>query len=132
MSAVSEWARTNQRQRNRESYKWYKDRGICPQCKKMYCRPGKVYCDECGKKRRKATAARDNSAYCKERREKLKAQGLCVSCGKLAVKGRVLCAACARRNAEAQQVRKMKKRLAREIDHEINNLKELMGGSAAR
>ena len=114
MAAVSEQAKANARERCRESYEWYKARGIGPQCKKMWCKPGRVYCDECGKKRLEVTMKRDNSAYCRERRERLKAQGLCVSCGKPAVENRVLCAACARRNSEAQQVRKMRKRLARE------------------
>lgn len=60
-----------------------------------------------------------NARKCKERRERLKEQGLCVRCARPAVEGRVLCAECARKNPEAQQVRKMKKRIARENAKEV-------------
>jgi len=117
MPAKSEYAKANDRKANRELYHWYKSRGICPKCKKMPGVPGGVYCEDCLAVKREASKrflGEYNAGKCRERRERLKAAGLCVSCGKPAVKDRVLCAACARRNAEAQQVRKMKKRLERE------------------
>ena len=123
MAAVSDYARTKERLRNRENYRWYKEHGICPKCKKEYAAPGRVFCEKC-LKIKAADAMKYGSEYnamkCKERRERLKAKGLCVSCGKPAVEGKVLCVNCARRNAEAQQVRKMKKRISRKKEKEIS------------
>lgn len=114
---VSREARDRQNAHSRELYQWYKAHGICPKCKTEWAAPGRVFCLDCLKKKR-AEIMKNGSDYnmqkCRERREKLKAQGLCVSCGKKAVEGRVLCQVCARRNNEAQQVRYIKKRLHRE------------------
>lgn len=121
MPAKSEEAKANVRRQNRENYAWYKSKGICPKCRKEWASPERVFCAKCLKKKCADTmkhGSEHNAQKCKERRERLKAQGLCVSCGKPAVKGRSLCAACARRNSEAQQVRKMKKRLQREAEAE--------------
>jgi len=118
MPAVSEYAKEKHRQQGREDYAWYKAGGMCPKCKKRYGAPGHVYCEKClAVKRREQEKFRGayNAAHCKERRERLKALGLCVRCGKPAVKDRVLCVSCARKNSEAQQVRKMKKRLEKEL-----------------
>lgn len=117
MAAVSEYARERQRAANRELYHAYTSRGICPRCKTEWGAAGHVYCTACLKVHREYNDRYDSEykkQKCRERRERLKAQGLCVSCGKKAVEGRVLCAKCARRNSEAQQVRKMRKRLQKE------------------
>lgn len=121
MAAKSEYARAHERQQNRDIYNWYKSRGICPRCKVKHGAPGGVYCEDCLAVKRKEMQkyfGDYNAGKCKERRERLKAEGLCVCCGKPAVKDRVLCASCARKNSEAQQVRKMKKRLEREAQEE--------------
>ena len=117
MSAKSEYAKAHERKRNREIYAWYKSKGICPKCKTEWAAPGRVFCEACLKRKTAETmkyGGEYNARKCKERRERLKEKGLCVRCGKPAVKDRVLCASCARKNSEAQQVRKMKKRLERE------------------
>ena len=124
MPAISPKAKANQRKRSRESYAWYKSKGICPRCKTAWCDAGKVYCPDCAKKNYDALKRLgSNSQRCKDRRERLKAQGLCVNCGNPAVKGRVLCSICARKNSEAQQVRKMKQRIEREAQKVRENAK---------
>ena len=117
MAAVSEYARKRERERNREIYAWYKEHGICPRCKRTWAAPGRVCCEECLKEKRIETmkfGGEYNARKCKERRERLKAQGLCVRCAKKAEPGKVLCTKCARKNLEAQQVRLMRRRIARE------------------
>ena len=111
--------RRKQNKRNREQYEWYKAQGICPSCKTRYADPGHVNCEECNAKRRKRfwdnTTPKTNAERCKERREALKARGMCISCGKAkAVEGHVLCMICARKFAEGQQARKIKRRLQKE------------------
>lgn len=122
MAAISEMAKENQRNRNKENYRWYKAGGICPKCKKAWAAPGRVFCEPCLKQKKAETmkfGGEYNARKCKERRERLKEQGLCVRCARPAVEGKVLCAECARKNAEAQQVRKMKKRIERENAKEV-------------
>ena len=41
--------------------------------------------------------------YMRERRMRLKEQGLCVQCGRMAVKGKTLCEACNTKQLEAQR-----------------------------
>ena len=126
MSAVSEQAKENGRKKCRDAYYWYKSHGICPKCKTEWSAPGKVYCEKCLRDRL-STVMRYGREYnnqkCKEFRERMKAQGLCQWCGNKAVEGRVLCAACAKKNSEAQQVRKMRRRLAKEAEKERENAK---------
>lgn len=122
MAAVSEYARKKQRQDNRDIYNWYKERNICPKCKKTWAAAGHVYCENCLKRKAaewKKYSGEYNARKCKERRDALKAKGLCVVCAKPAVPGRVLCKTCARKNLESQQVRKMKQRIARENANEL-------------
>ncbi len=120
MAAVSKEAQERERQANRELYLWYKERGICTKCKKRYAAPGHVTCEACLKKHREYEKRYSERKAIKQKevREQRKAQGLCVYCGRKAVKDRVLCVECARKGSEAQQVRKMRKRLAREAERE--------------
>lgn len=83
------------------NYQFYKQRGICPYCKKEKPEPGKVACADCAEKMRNYIAnlsperaaerrakKRKNS---KERYNRRKAEGLCVDCGKPAYNGGVRC-----------------------------------------
>lgn len=108
--------RKAQCKRNREQYEWYKAQGICPSCKTRYSSPGHVNCEQCNAKRRKRLwdniTPKTNAERCRERREALKARGLCINCAKRkAVDGHVLCPRCATRNAETQQAIKVRKRM---------------------
>lgn len=125
MAALSEKAREYARKANRETYYWYKSKGICPKCKTQMAAPGRVYCESCLKKkaeRCKKYGGEYNKRKCKEFRERQKANGMCVYCARPAVEGRVLCEVCARKNSESQQVRKMRKRIARENAKEVSQL----------
>ena len=111
--------RLAQNARCREQYACYRAHGICPKCKTRSASPGHVHCDECLAKKRKqlwrGITHQTNAERCRERREALKASGLCINCAKAkAVEGHVLCEKCAAKNAEAQQVRKIRKKLQKE------------------
>lgn len=121
MPSTSPEALRRKRQRDRESREWYKAHGICPRCRHEWSKPGGVYCEECLRKNRETYKQFDASGYAKQRREKLKALGLCVNCTKPAVPGKVLCAVCARKNAETQQVTKLRRKLQKEAQHGNNN-----------
>ena len=72
-------------------YEWYKSIGICVQCKKENAAPNRVRCEVCleqnlstqEKRRRVGTyKISDRRLYNKNFREKRKAEGLCIDCGK--------------------------------------------------
>lgn len=81
---------------DRELYLWYKDRGICIQCRRERAAPGKVRCEEClaveadrtyenrqkmPVEQRKEVNRRNNAKRIELRRTRAK-NGLCASCGK--------------------------------------------------
>lgn len=88
---------------NREEYAWFKEHRICPACRHAKAAPGRVLCDECLEKQRETDKIRRKNkdraqanAYQKERRERLKANGICFRCGKRkAVSGKTMCYECA-------------------------------------
>lgn len=88
---------------NHEEYVWFKEHGICPICGKTKAAPGKVSCDACLEKHRKSDRVRYKNkdraqvnAYQKERRERLKADGMCSRCGqRKAENGKTMCLECA-------------------------------------
>lgn len=101
---------------SREMYYWRKAHGICTNCGKEDAEPHKVLCAECAEKKQH-TAKRYWDDLPEEAREKaiqrvstrrrsLKAQGLCVGCGRKAAKGKAHCIECllkARRNSRARR-----------------------------
>ena len=118
MGATSEYAIKRHRKYEKEMRQWYRDHGLCPRCKATIT-DGHVYCPDCRKRAYEEYQARYTPEQRHEngvrRRERLKAQGLCVYCGRAkAVPERVLCERCAQKVSQAQQVRKMRKRLERE------------------
>ena len=119
MSAVSQAAKDHQAQARKELDNWYKSAGICLGCHKLYARPGRIHCPACAQKKlAKVMSNGDNAAKCKERRERLKAEGRCERCGKTSRPGKTLCAKCAKKNSESQQVARIKKRLQKEAAHD--------------
>lgn len=88
---------------NREEYAWFKEHRICPACRHAKAAPGRVLCDVCLEKQRETDKIRRKNkdraqanAYQKERRERLKANGICFRCGKRkAVSGKTMCSECA-------------------------------------
>ena len=88
---------------NHEEYVWYKEHGICPICRHAMAAPGKVSCDGCLEKHRRADRLSyqkkrrmAKNAYQKERRKRLKASGICYRCGRRkAENDRTMCSECA-------------------------------------
>ena len=83
-------------------YEFYKQRGICPYCKRERSAPGKVACQNCIDKQKRQTEnmtpeeREKRKAQCKARYQKKKAAGLCTMCGKVPpTPGRTYCAKCA-------------------------------------
>jgi hypothetical protein len=109
MAAKSDAARERNNALSLEIYYWYKERGICPRCGCGIAEPGRVYCARCYQRIRNQKDRRDpgcvkRKAYSRERRERLKAAGLCVDCGKArAVEGRIRCQRCEERMKESRK-----------------------------
>lgn len=96
-------------------YNWYKTLGICPMCRKKKPALDHVICLECmsdasekNRKRRERLTAEQRHAesqraveYKRQRRERRKAEGVCVECGKRPPKeGRIRCAVCLHKHSE--------------------------------
>ena len=88
------------------NYQFYKQRGICPYCKKEKPEPGKVSCQHCIDKQKhwaenmtpeaRARKKARTRELAKLRYERKKAAGVCVQCGKVQpTPGRTYCAKCA-------------------------------------
>lgn len=82
---------------NKERYNWYKERGICTTCGRVWGEPGHVRCKACENKI-KAYHDRDSEKR-KERkaaqRQERIAKGLCTECGKRpATEGMRMCPRC--------------------------------------
>ena len=120
MAVRSEAAQEHNRALHRESYHWYKSRGICPYCKTSTADPGKVYCKLCYKKHRFRQEVNDPGAvrrksYYIERRARLKEAGLCVDCGKArATDGTTRCEKCRKKERESNQKYRIIQRFERE------------------
>lgn len=108
MGAVSRQARLNQYKTAMERYHWYKEAGICPRCCTRYSEPGMVYCKACYEKNRRKAAERDptgkvKAQYMRERRARLKAEGICTDCAKRpAMEGKTRCKKCMERAQDSR------------------------------
>ena len=105
--------------RNRERYAWYKDRGICTSCGRVWAEPGHVRCKAC---EAKITACHDRKreqrviAKQEQRRQRIEA-GLCTECGKRpASEGMRMCPRCRAMRNDSTRKYKIQKRIAREAD----------------
>ena len=112
MAALSEEALERQKARRRELRQWYKEHGICERCRGETM-PGKTLCPDCLRKKRQQTA-KWRKAHPNAKTEwymRMKAEGRCVICGEMARPGLTLCKKCAEREAERQQVRRIRRRV---------------------
>ena len=80
---------------NKERYDNYKEQGICASCGQKWVIPGHVYCENCAAKNKKHKETYDVDGAKKrklidERRE----AGLCIDCGRPALKGKCRCLRC--------------------------------------
>lgn len=122
MSAVSEEAKAYNRELGLENYRWYREHGICPYCKKAYAEPGRTYCRYCMARKQTQNERNDpgrvkRNAYNRERRKALIEKGLCTSCGKRKpIPGHRKCPTCHARDVESKQKYKIIQRIKREAD----------------
>lgn len=124
MPAKSPAALARNREINRANYRMYVDSGICPVCKTRYAEPGRTQCKECTRRIAARADQRDpgrerRNAYCRERRQRLKAAGICVDCGQhRAQEGVTRCPACLRKERESHQAYEIRRRIARRNQQE--------------
>ena len=122
MSAVSPEAKENHKRLHDELRQWYKDHGLCPRCHKRLGEPGRVYCKPCmtiikARMEKRDPTHEKRNAYCRERRARLKAAGICTYCGKRpAVEGQVLCPLCKKKNEESRIAYKIRQKIKREAE----------------
>ena len=85
-----------------EEYMFFKERGICPVCRKRSAAIGRTQCEECLERSRDWSARRDKDVQRfrrKEAYEQHKADGICVSCKcRPAIPGKVRCDVCTRKS----------------------------------
>ena len=89
--------KAERRRSNKQRYRWYKDRGICPTCGKVWAEPGRVRCKACDAIIKyyhdRDRENRQNRA--RERRQERIDSGLCTECGKRpATDGMRMCPRC--------------------------------------
>ena len=110
------------REYNRETYYWRKEHQICVKCGREDAEPHKTFCAKCAEKNRHAgkrywadlpeEARKKAIQRTSERKRSLKAQGLCMRCGRKAAKGKVYCIECLlkarRRNREQYDAKRVK------------------------
>lgn len=112
---------------DRERYAWYKEHHICPNCKTTSVEPGHVFCKACLKKRQESRHSQGREYYAelrKERRQRLKEQGLCVDCGKRpAQENNLRCVTCNRNMEEQRQVHRIHERIKAQNAKEVEALK---------
>lgn len=119
MPAKSPEALEHARQYHKDRYEWYKEHGICTRCLTRWCAPGKIYCEQCIRDVRIIADKHDpgrvqRRQYNRDRRARLKAEGLCIECGKRKPpSGHVRCNVCAEKHNEADQVRQIRKKITR-------------------
>ena len=116
---MSEYAKAAHRRADHERYAWLKEHGICVKCGQNYADAGHVTCVNCYKKYKEWRQRTDPDGSVqrereRSRRERLRAEGLCLWCGKnKAVNGRTLCVACKGKYKDTQTVYNIHKRLSK-------------------
>lgn len=110
--------------RQLDNYYYLKSLGVCTRCGREDAFPGHVHCPSCMEKNQKKSRAyyrrlsdedrelrrKKKNEYDKKRYQQRKAEGLCVACGKKAVKG-IFCIECYVKNKKKNQKRAQKKKI---------------------
>lgn len=102
----------------RELRRWYLDAGICYNCKTRSVVKGETRCLICKmdnrerckacEKKRSDESRREQNIKTNERKERLKAAGICVDCGKrTAENGRIRCGICLAKDRERHKQRNL-------------------------
>lgn len=105
---------------NRELRRFYVLHGICQNCGQSFVEPGHTLCNACICRIRRWKAVSDpDGSKAKQYKAELmaykRANGICLSCSRKASPGRVRCNKCLAAAREAEQVRRMKKRLEKQM-----------------
>lgn len=117
MSIVTPEAWARMIERNKATYRWYKAHGICPRCRTRWCVPGHVYCDDCYAHQYAVAERRDpgrvqRNAYDRDRRARLKAEGICTHCGQRpAEPGKLKCKECKDKQNESNRMYRLRQRI---------------------
>ena len=101
----------------KERYYWYKERGICTTCGRVWAEPGRVRCKACEDKIRVYHERRrgERAALWRERRAERIAAGICTECGsRPATDGMRMCAICRERRNDSTRKYKIIKKIERE------------------
>ena len=133
--AVGMWAKEKKaawsKVYNAERREWYKAHGICCQCGASPARLDRTLCADCAKIQHNRTERSDPGRrrdYTRtvERKADRYAAGLCATCGKRPYRpGHKSCELCAKKQRDRDTVRRVKRRLDRQIEAERNRLIEL-------
>ena len=87
---------------NKDDYEWFKSHKLCVRCRHNTAAFGMVLCADCLAEcsmRDIAYGTAQKTKWAKVRRERLKAQGICVNCGKNPAKqGVLLCESCQKKH----------------------------------
>lgn len=111
------------KQRCKERYWWYVERGMCPECGATYAEPGHVYCKVCLKRQMAHHKRRDpdgnkHKEYLKAVRADRRARGVCVDCESPTDGGHVYCEACLARRRENGLMCRIRQRMKKELEAE--------------
>ena len=111
------------KQRCKERYWWYVERGICPECGITYAEPGHVYCKACMKRqiahhKRRNPDGNKHKEYLKALRADRRARGVCVDCEAPIDDGRVYCPKCRERRKENELLCRIRKKMKAEAEKE--------------
>lgn len=103
----------NSKETNKANYQFYKSHGICVQCGNYKAAPGRVRCEVCLAQNTESSARRhrekpvSTKEYSKNLREKRKANGQCIWCGKpLSKNSKCFCPDCRIKNQRKNEKRK--------------------------
>ena len=105
------------RQQAKERRERLRAKGMCTRCGEMTADAGHVTCWKC-RARHKAEIKRndpDNAKKYARRQERIE-QGLCIDCGRKAEHGKMRCFICNRKQAESQQVYRIKKKIQKSAE----------------
>lgn len=101
----------------KERYNWYKDRGICATCGRVWAEPGKVRCKACEAKIAACHAQRreERRQAKQQQRAQRIAAGICTECGKRpATEGMRMCPRCRAKRNDSTRKYKILKRIERD------------------
>ena len=102
----------------KERYNWYKDRGICTTCERVWSEPGKVRCKACEAKIAAAHEKRreERRRAKQEQRQQRITAGICTECGKRpATEGMRMCPRCRAMRNDSTRKYKIEKRIERDV-----------------